>query len=59
MRDDVLSCAKAESDDDLAAPLSAAVPTAIPAGSLAVKPYGTSTNRIADADNGRAGTNNS
>ena len=52
MPDDVVSCAKAESYDDLAAPLSSAVPTAIPAESLAAKPFGTSTNRSAGVDNG-------
>lgn len=49
MCDDVLSCARVESDADCAAPLYAAVPTAPRARARAVKPDGTSTNRTADA----------
>ena len=48
---DVLSCARAESGDDSADGLCAAVPTAPHAGGLAVKPDGISANRIVDEDN--------
>ena len=50
MCDDVLSCARVESDADCVAPLYAAVPTTPRAGAHAVKPDGTSMNRTADAD---------
>jgi hypothetical protein len=50
MCDDVLSCARVESDADCAAPLYAVVPTAPRAGARDVKLDGTSTNRTADAD---------
>lgn len=48
---DVLSCATAESGVGFADGLCAAVPTAIRVGRLAVKPDGTSTNRIVDEAN--------
>ena len=51
MCDDVLSCARAESGDDSADRLYAAVPTASHAGGHAVKPDGTSTNRNAGEGN--------
>jgi hypothetical protein len=50
MCDDVLSCATVESDADCAAPVYAAAPTAPRARARAVKPDGTSRNRIVDAD---------
>jgi hypothetical protein len=50
MCDDVLSCARVESDADSTAPVYAAVPTAPRAAAHAVKLDGTSTNRTADAD---------
>lgn len=49
MCDDVLSCARRESDADSAVPVYAAAPTASRAGEHAVKPDGTSMNRTADA----------
>lgn len=45
---DVLSCARAESDADSAAPVYAAAPTGPRAATRAVKPDGTSMNRTAD-----------
>ena len=51
MCDDVLSCAKVESDADCAAPVYAVVPTVSRAAARAVTPDGTSTNRTADAGN--------
>lgn len=48
MCDDVLSCARVESDADCAALVYAAAPTSPRAGARAVKPDGTSTNRIVD-----------
>jgi hypothetical protein len=48
---DVLSCARAESGDDSAGDLCAAVPTAIRAGGLAVRLDGISTNKIVDEGN--------
>jgi hypothetical protein len=51
IRGDVLSSATAVSGDDLTAPASAAVPSAARAGSLAVKPDGTSSNRTAAVGN--------
>jgi|GEM_PF-5796586 hypothetical protein len=50
MCDDVLSCARVESNADRAALVYAASPTSPRAGARAVKPDGTSTNRTADAD---------
>jgi hypothetical protein len=49
MRDDVLSCARAESDADSAAPAYAVAPIATRAAVRAVKPDGTNTNRTAAA----------
>jgi len=49
--DDVLFCARAESGDDSAASLYAAVPIAPHAAGLAVKPCGISTNRTVDEAN--------
>ena len=51
MCDDVLSCARVESDGDCAAPVYAAAPTAPRAAARAVKPDGISTNRIVDEGN--------
>jgi hypothetical protein len=48
---DVLSCATAESGGDRPVPVSAAVPSAVRAGSLVLKPCGISNSRTADADN--------
>ena len=50
MRDDVLSSAKAVSDDDSTAHVYAAAPSDFRAGSPAVKPCGTSKSRTADGD---------
>jgi hypothetical protein len=49
IRGDVLSCARAESGDDCAAPVYVAVPTALHVAELAVKRDGISRNRTADA----------
>ena len=55
MCDDVLSCARGESDADSAVPVYAVAPTASRAGGRAVKPDGTSMNRTAGAGNAAPG----